>query len=846
MNTAPQNRMSLCRCGSRLRHKHCCGLGAFGRHTTKMFAALNAQQNGRLAEAESLYRDVLSESPTLSDARHMIATTLYSRGRFIEATKHFEMLFDASASLSADAAHNLGLTLGVRLAGRDPESLRQNNAAFAQWLAALPSPNRARLPLVSIVLPSFNHASFVVAALDSVFAQRYRNIELIVIDDGSTDGSVAVIEDALRRCPFRHRLIARENRGAHVTLNEAIAHCNGQYINPLNSDDRFHPDRISLMVEHVAQRGLAWGFSQVAVMDADGSRLHSHDQPTAHMLIEKSSTLDTPQPAGLLLCEFNLSISTGNLFFSKQLAGELAGFRDYRYNHDWDFAIRAVRLSEPVRVSEALYDYRIHGRNTIGESPERARAEAFQIAADYFHTCAIDAPKNPFAPSTATLGMHFVSRFLLQGHGAALSGEALKALCEKARQLDEQHRIETVSRAAPRIHSGMPARLIVITGVLDVVNVLVALEHPTNTSTHFENHLVVLTSASNASMYAREPAANIIAKLANQLFCFDTTTIVDDETNQRWQDATNVYGARHVDSELQTYFSTINVGELWLQHGNGFLHRALMSAFAKATRICFGDGIGYHFPAGYHQRYLPPQTHARPNAIAANAASDTANEFERIHALIPDVYETPDSTRIVASEKSKVLRQLSLVAQCLPMRSLDDLLPTASSREVVLLLTTMSTEQLRIAMVDEVAAYLDYLDEIGVSKQALILIKPHPRSFPEKTTALRAALRASFDAVVALNDPAQRLLPVEAMIPAILEKFCANEPERLSVVAFSTTSLSIPLLFGLRTHFGFGERIVERYFRGSESAIRLTHEATLKAAHSRLAHAITTVGERAT
>lgn len=103
-------------------------------------------------------------------------------------------------------------------------------------------------PLVSVVIPSCNHAVYIGEALDSVFAQTYRRLELIVIDDGSIDKSPDIIRKKLRDCPFPFRFVVRDNQGAHATLNEAIRLAHGRFITPLNSDDLFEPSRISDMV----------------------------------------------------------------------------------------------------------------------------------------------------------------------------------------------------------------------------------------------------------------------------------------------------------------------------------------------------------------------------------------------------------------------------------------------------------------------------------------------------------------------------------------------------------------------------------------------------------------------
>lgn len=111
-------------------------------------------------------------------------------------------------------------------------------------------------PLVSVVIPCYNHEHFVQEAINSVIYQDYKNIELIVIDDGSQDNSVEQIRrmtsasrERFVRFEFRHR----PNKGLCATLNEALDWCKGQYFFALASDDVALPHKISFQVDKLAK-----------------------------------------------------------------------------------------------------------------------------------------------------------------------------------------------------------------------------------------------------------------------------------------------------------------------------------------------------------------------------------------------------------------------------------------------------------------------------------------------------------------------------------------------------------------------------------------------------------------
>jgi alpha-1,3-rhamnosyltransferase len=115
---------------------------------------------------------------------------------------------------------------------------------------------------VSVVVPSYNHARFVGATLRSIIGQTLAPRELIVIDDGSSDGSPKVIEEILKECPFPCEMMARPNRGLCATLNEGLKVTRGRYFAYLGSDDVWLPEFIKArmdLLEKRPQAVLAYG-----------------------------------------------------------------------------------------------------------------------------------------------------------------------------------------------------------------------------------------------------------------------------------------------------------------------------------------------------------------------------------------------------------------------------------------------------------------------------------------------------------------------------------------------------------------------------------------------------------
>lgn len=125
-------------------------------------------------------------------------------------------------------------------------------------------------PLVSVIVSCYNHEKYIEECILSVLSQDYGNIELLVVDDGSSDASVDVINRLKEKYDFY--FLAQENKGLTRTLNETIAKSKGEYIVPLGSDDVMLPHRISTQIEYIKDKpevGICGG--NIELIDSDGA-----------------------------------------------------------------------------------------------------------------------------------------------------------------------------------------------------------------------------------------------------------------------------------------------------------------------------------------------------------------------------------------------------------------------------------------------------------------------------------------------------------------------------------------------------------------------------------------------
>jgi len=148
------------------------------------------------------------------------------------------------------------------------------------------------MPAVSVVMPVYNVEPYVGAALDSVLAQTFQDIEVIVVDDGCKDASIEVCES--RRDP-RVRIVRQANRGLAGARNTGIRHATGRYVALLDSDDAWHPEKLARHVQHLDERAeVGVSFSQSEFIDEAGRSLGYFQRPKLHGITPEDVLLRNP------------------------------------------------------------------------------------------------------------------------------------------------------------------------------------------------------------------------------------------------------------------------------------------------------------------------------------------------------------------------------------------------------------------------------------------------------------------------------------------------------------------------------------------------------------------------
>ncbi len=230
-----------------------------------------------------------------------------------------------------------------------------------------------RRPLVSVIMPSFNHEDFVETAVRSVLDQSLRDLELIAVDDASTDGTLARLSDI--RDPRLRVVPLRSNREAHGR-NLALQHARGRYVAFQNSDDVWTPDKLERQIQLLeTKRDSAACFTQVEIIGADG-------QPAAGTFLDRlfrGSAL--PRVEWLrLFFEAGNCLCISSALARADLIRRVGGFRGRLVQlGDYDLWVRLAAFGDILMVEAPLTRMRhTGGGNFSAPSPGHLRRSTIE------------------------------------------------------------------------------------------------------------------------------------------------------------------------------------------------------------------------------------------------------------------------------------------------------------------------------------------------------------------------------------------------------------------------------------------------------------------------------------
>lgn len=249
---------------------------------------------------------------------------------------------------------------------------------------------KSSAPLVSVVVPSYNHERYIRQALMSALSSTIDEIEVVVVDDGSNDNSAEIIQSI---DDPRVRFFSQSNSGAHAAINKGVELARSEWISILNSDDVYFPEKLQTHLDfHARHPELEASVSTVRYVDEEGEPL---DGENASVKWYRTARLAYRKQQSLLKSLFiaNRLVTTSSIFVKKQTLVKLGGFKSFRYVHDWFFFLSLARKEMLQVIDKPLVCYRLHGNNAVFENMDRLLAECHFILEWHLHECT--RGKNP-------------------------------------------------------------------------------------------------------------------------------------------------------------------------------------------------------------------------------------------------------------------------------------------------------------------------------------------------------------------------------------------------------------------------------------------------------------------
>jgi glycosyltransferase involved in cell wall biosynthesis len=228
--------------------------------------------------------------------------------------------------------------------------------------------------LVSVIIPAFNAAAHVRQTLNSVLAQTYQEFEVIVVDDGSSDATSAIVEEFLTR-DARFQLVRQSNAGVGAARNTAIRKARGKYVAPLDADDFWVPEKLEKQVARMEQCGNETGmvYCWSTLIDKDSepvglSHPYTLEGRVRHALVLKNLIGNASVPLFRAA-----ALEKVGLYPTRDEQGGAQGCED------WDLALRIAEIFSVRVIPECLVAYRQNGSSMSVNAESMAKSFVFAM-----------------------------------------------------------------------------------------------------------------------------------------------------------------------------------------------------------------------------------------------------------------------------------------------------------------------------------------------------------------------------------------------------------------------------------------------------------------------------------
>lgn len=234
--------------------------------------------------------------------------------------------------------------------------------------------NNSAVPIVSVIMPTWNQARFVGKSIESVLGQTLRELELIIVNDGSTDGTRDVVAEYAKRDSRIIYLENEKNSGIPYTFNRAVETARGKYIARVDSDDAWIGSdklarQVTFLEEHPDHVGTGGG---MIVVDPEGKELYRYFKEETNEAIHQTALVTNP-----------IASSTG--IYRADVLRRVGGFdRELNFNEDWDFSLKMGLAGKLYNFPAYFSYYTSTGLNRSAKDMLPHTMKAFRVLWRYY------------------------------------------------------------------------------------------------------------------------------------------------------------------------------------------------------------------------------------------------------------------------------------------------------------------------------------------------------------------------------------------------------------------------------------------------------------------------------
>lgn len=223
------------------------------------------------------------------------------------------------------------------------------------------------MPKVSVIIPTHNRDKYIGKAIRSVLRQTYKNYEIIVVDDGSTDDTRKKVKKYVKKHPNKIRYIYQDNKGPSAARNTGIRNAKGKYITFLDSDDEYLPKMLKKQISFMKRRPKC-RFLYTWYYDTNSKGKIKRKRKTKKYRSKKGLQ------RGLYFRK--LTIRTSTVMIEKKVFKKTGLFNEkYWYSQDWDMWLRIAKYHRGHCIKVPLAKYRQHDNNRSSRGIKRYHSE---------------------------------------------------------------------------------------------------------------------------------------------------------------------------------------------------------------------------------------------------------------------------------------------------------------------------------------------------------------------------------------------------------------------------------------------------------------------------------------